>query len=242
MMPSITTDTPRRILLVGTAFVALAVAACSGTPAASVAAPASVAPSPSEVASSEPSAAQSSEPSASAGASLATGGRIEFAEQGFAVTLPDGWTRIDLQAQDIDALIEAAGAQNPELAAVYSQQIRAMIAQGLVLFAFGPDPAAGTNVNILATPGMGLSLDFIEQVNVAQLETLTEGTIATERVQLPAGEAIHLTYAMSAGEGMPAPTIDQYMLLAGDKQLVVSVTNASEADAAAIVQSIELLG
>jgi hypothetical protein len=41
---------------------------------------------------------------------------------------------------------------------------------------------------------------------------------------------------------MPAPTIDQYMLLAGDKQLVVSVTNASEADAAAIVQSIELLG
>ena len=38
----------------------------------------------------------------------------------------------------------------------------------------------------------------------------------------------------------PSPTIEQYFLLNGDKQLVVSVTNASEADSVAIARSIDL--
>jgi hypothetical protein len=159
----------------------------------------------------------------------------------FAVTLPNGWTRIDLAAQDIDALIEAAGAQNPQLAQSYTQQIRAMAAQGLVLFAFGPDMTSGTNLNVLSTPNMGLSLDFLEQANLAQVKALANGAVTSERVQLPAGEALHLRYALSTATGAPSPTIEQYMLINGDKQLVVSLTNTSEAEASAIAQSIELL-
>ena len=236
-----------RARLLGVAAVALVAAACGATPAAST--PAAPSTSPATTASSAPSVAPSASASASAsaaasasaGASVATTGRIVIPDHDFAVTLPNGWTRIDLAAQDIDALIEAAGAQNPQLAQSYTQQIRAMAAQGLVLFAFGPDMTSGTNLNVLSTPNMGLSLDFLEQANVAQVKALANGAVKSERVQLPAGEALHLRYALSTATGAPSPTIEQYMLINGDKQLVVSLTNTSEAEASAIAQSIELL-
>ena len=228
---------PRATAIAGFALLTFVAAACGGAPAAST--PASTS-QPAATASTEPSPSVAASPSATAGGGVATTGRIAVPEHRFAVTLPDGWTRIDLQAQDIDAMLNAAGSMNPDLAELYSQQIRAMAAQGLVVFAFGPDAAVGSNLNILSTPSMGLSLDFLEQANLAQLKTLTNGEIASERVQLPAGEAIHLRYSMSAGTGMPSPSIEQYFLLNGDKQLVVSITNASEADADAIARSIEL--
>jgi hypothetical protein len=229
--------------MAGVALLTIVAAACGGSPAvpnptstSQPAAPASTAPS------SEPSPSVPATASASAAASVATTGRIVVPEHRFSVTLPEGWTRIDLGAQDIDAMLNAAGSMNPDLADLYSQQIRAMAAQGLVVFAFGPDAGMGSNLNILSTPSMGLSLDFLEQANLAQLKALTNGEIASERVQLPAGEAIHLSYSMSAGTGMPASSIEQYFLLNGDKQLVVSITNASKADADAISRSIELTG
>jgi len=236
-----------RARLLGVAAVALVAAACTATPAPST--PAASSTSPATTASSAPSVAPSASASASAsaaatasaGASVATTGRIVIPDHDFAVTLPNGWTRIDLAAQDIDALIEAAGAQNPQLAQSYTQQIRAMAAQGLVLFAFGPDMTSGTNLNVLSTPNMGLSLDFLEQANVAQVKALANGAVTSERVQLPAGEALHMRYALSTATGAPSPTIEQYMLINGDKQLVVSLTNTSEAEASAIAQSIELL-
>ena len=233
----------RATALAGVAVLTLVAAACGGAPAASAptstsqpAATASAAPS----AEASPTVAATASPTAAA--SVATTGRIVVPDHRFAVTLPEGWTRIDLQAQDIDAMLDAAGSMSPDLADLYSQQIRAMAAQGLVVFAFGPDASMGSNLNILSAPSLGLSLDFLEQANLAQLKTMTNGEIAAERVQLPAGEAIHLSYSMSAGTGMPSPSIEQYFLLNGDKQLVVSLTNASKADADAISRSIELTG
>jgi hypothetical protein len=241
-----------RARVLGVAAIALLAAACGATPAASspaasaiASASASAAASASSSASAEASpsasASGSTAASASAGASIATSGRIAIPDHKFAVTLPVGWTRIDLEAQDIDALIQAAGAQNPELAKVYTTQIRAMAAQGLVLFAFGPDMTKGTNLNVLSTPNMGLSLDFLEQANLAQVKALSKGAITSERVQLPAGEALHLRYSLSTSAGAASPTIDQYLLINGDKQLVVSMTNTSEAQSSEIAKSIELL-
>src|SRR3954449_4047894 len=242
-----TSSTNGRARLLGIATIALVAAACGATPAVST--PASASASPAATASSAPSVGPSASASASASAaasaspaaSVATTGRIVIPDHDFAVTLPEGWTRIDLASQDIDALIEAAGAQNPDLAKSYTAQIRAMAAQGLVLFAFGPDMTSGTNLNVLSTPNMGLSLDFLEQANLAQAKALANGAVTSERVQLPAGEALHLRYALSTATGAPSPTIEQYMLINGDKQLVVSMTNASGAESSAIAQSIELL-
>jgi hypothetical protein len=232
----------RASLALSAGLVALTIAACGGSTATTTpatAAPASVAPS------AEPSASASASAAASAatspGASLATTGRIEVPEHGFAVTLPAGWTRIDLQSGDLEAIMAAAGAENPELAKLYTAQIQTMLASGLVIFAFGPDITTGTNLNILSLPSMGMSLDLLEQANLAQLQSLADGQVSSERVTLPAGEALHLRYTIAAANQPVSPTIDQYLVLSGDRQLMVSVTNASAADAAAIANSIELL-
>ncbi|HUP55488.1 MAG TPA: hypothetical protein VM408_08275 [Methylomirabilota bacterium] len=209
---------------------ATATPAVQATPAPASVAPASVAPA-------------SSSPAASAGvpgASLATTGRIEVADKGFALTLPDGWTRINVGEGDIKAMLEAAGNLDPAFADQYAAQIQAMAASGLSVFALGPDPTAGTTLNVLALPGMGMSLDLLEQINTAQLEALAGTGVKAERVTLPAGEALHYRYELT--KGVPTGTsVDQYLVLAGENQLVISVSNATEADAKAIAESVETL-
>jgi len=228
----------RLTLALSGALLTFSLAACGGSAASSAptsAAPASVEPS------AEPITSPSAAASASAGASLATTGRIEVPEHGFAITLPAGWTRIDLQSGDLEQIMAAAGAENPEMAELYSTQIQTMLASGLVVFAFGPDMTSGTNLNVLSLPSMGMNLDVLEQANLAQLKTLAEGDVSTERVTLPAGEALHLRYNIATANLPTPPTIDQYLVLMGDRQLMVSVTNASAADAAAIAGSLEAL-
>jgi hypothetical protein len=231
--------------ILATSLLAFAVAACGGAPASSAptaAPPAATSTAPATPEPSVPSTnAPSEAPAATPGASLATTGRIELAEKGFAVTLPDGWTRVDLAAGDLERILEAAGSVNPELVDVYSAQIEAMLATGLVLFAFGPDPVAGTNVNIMSLPNPGLSLDFLEAANVAQIKAMAQGEVLSERVTLPAGEALHLSYQISAADPATSPTIDQYLLLTPTSQLMVSVTNASTGAAKEIVESIEVI-
>lgn len=225
------------------ALLAVLVTACGGaagsaspgtTAVPTTAAPASVAPATAAPASDAPSAT----PAATAGASLATSGRVEVADKGFAVTLPDGWTRIDLTSGDLEAILEAAGGFNEELAALQSEQLKQLVKGGLVVFAFGPD--AQTNLNIMSLPSGGLSLDLLEQVNKAQVTQLADGEVIADRIELPAGEAIHFRYAVQ-GQGDQRPSIEQFLMLVGDQQLVVSVTSGSEDDARAIAESIETL-
>ncbi len=223
------------------ALVALSLAACGGsTPSAAVSAAPTTEATPAP-ASAEPTTSPDASATATSGASMATTGRIEVAEHGFALTLPAGWTRVDLSEGDLDAIIAAAGEVDPALAQQYAGQIQAMMAAGLAIFAFGPDPASGTNLNVLALPGAGLSLDLLEQLNTAQIEAIAGDEVTVERVTLPAGEAIHYRYEIAAA-GLPnGASVDQYLVIAGDKQLVVSVSNGSEADAQSIANSIEVL-
>lgn len=220
---------------------AIALAACGGaTPSVAVTAgpTTQVTPPPASVAPATPSAAASA---GVPGASLATTGRIEVADKGFALTLPDGWTRINVGEGDIKAMLEAAGNVDPAFAEQYAAQIQVMAASGLSVFALGPDPTKGTTLNVLALPGMGMSLDLLEQINTAQIEALAGSGVKAERVTLPAGEAIHYRYEL-ATQGAPAGTsVDQYLVLVGENQLVISVSNASEADAKAIAGSVETL-
>jgi hypothetical protein len=221
----------------GATLLSIGLLACGGTTA--TAAPVTPTPSPSVAATPAPAATPSA--SATPGASLATTGRIAFPDKGFAITLPDGWTRIDLASGDLEALIAAAGASNPTLAEAYSGQIKAMLASGLLLFALGPDPMAGTNLNVLAVPSFGVSMDLLEQASLAQLKAVAQGDIASERVTLPAGEALHLRYAVAAQAVPTPPTVDQYIVVIGDSQLIISVTNSASGEADAIAQSLEVL-
>jgi hypothetical protein len=224
------------------AVLSIGIAACGGStpsvtttaapPVQVTAPPASVAPSESP-----PAAASAGVP----GASLATTGRIEVIDKGFALTLPAGWTRVDLSGADLDKMMEAAGIADPALAKQYSAQVKAMLAAGLSVFAVGPDPTSGTNLNVLTLPGAGLSLDLLEQVNQSQIEAIAGPDVKVERITLPAGDAIHYRYELTA-QGAPAGTsIDQFLMLVGDNQLVVTATNATAAEATAIANSVEAL-
>ena len=220
---------------------AIALAACGGsTPSATVAPDSEVTPAPASVEpAGSPDPAPSTGAAATPGASLATTGRIEVADKGFALTLPDGWTRVDVTDEALEAAM-AASDLDPALAAQYSAQIKALLGTGLSIFAFGPDPTAGTQVTVLALPSMGLSLDLLDQINTAQLEQLAAGDIETERITLPAGEAIHYHYTLGS-EAAAGATLDQYFIISGPNQLVVTATNASPEDAEAIANSVETL-
>ena len=224
---------------IGATLLSITMTACGGATATT--APLTQTASPSIEATPAPSPSATTAPSSTPGASLATTGRIEVADKGFAITLPDGWTRIDLTSGDLEALLAAAGAANPALAEAYSGQIKVLLASGLVLFAFGPNPMAGTNVNILVVPSFGVSMDLLEQATKAQLASVAQGEIASERITVPAGEALHLTYAVAAAGVPTAPTVDQYVVMTDKSQLIVSVTNAGPGEASAIAQSLELL-
>jgi hypothetical protein len=236
-MTTSSSATRRLRAVLGVPLLAVSVLACGGTTATNAPVATAV---PTVTATPVPSAATPA-PAATPGASIATTGRIEFADKGFAVTLPDGWTRIDLQSSDLDAMLGAAGAANPELAQAYSAQIKAMLASGLVLFAFGPNPLKGTNVNVLVVPSFGVSMDLLEQASVAQLNSVADGEISSGRVTLPAGEALHLQYAVKSGNLPTSPVVEQYVLVTDSSQYILSVTNAAKGEAAAIAQSIELL-
>ncbi len=167
-------------------------------------------------------------------------GRIEIPDKGFAMTLPDGWTRIDLSSADLGSLMAAAGETNPELAKALTSQMQALVASGLVLFALGPDATAGTNLNVLQIPSAGLTLDLLEQVNTPQVRSLASGDVTVERVKLPAGDAIHYVYALPM-QGVEKPvSINQYILVGGGEAYIVSITGGVETDAKAIVDSVEI--
>ena len=216
----------------------IALAACGGsTPSTPTVGPATGAtPVPT---SAEPDASPTAAGAATPAGSLPTTGRIVVADKGFAITLPDGWTRVDVTPEALEAAMEASDL-DPALAAQYEAQIKSLLGTGLSIFAFGPDPSKGTQVTVLALPGMGLSLDLLDQINSSQLENLAEGDVVSERITLPAGDAIHYRYALGV-EGAGGATLDQYFILAGSNQLVVTATNADEADAKAIANSVEVV-
>jgi len=250
--------------LLALAGVAVIVAGCGGTTpsaarSASPSAAASVAPSApsgsvtpsagaSQSAAASPSAAASQSSIASpsgAGGPVGTTGRIVDESKGFAVTLPDGWTRLDLTSTDIEQMLGAASANmTPEARAALQQQLSGLAAAGLTFFAIGPsaDPNFATNLNILALPSSGMTLDLLEQLNVTQLEALPSlaGDVVQERVTLPAGEALHLRYAIKTPGVNGAeiqPTVDQYLMVGGSQQYIVTFSGLDDGSLAAAAKS-----
>ena len=249
------TESIRSTTTIATLILALLVAACGSTAPAATSSAVAAIPSASASASppAAPTAGSTAAPSATAapttsapaaptpsGDVFVSTGRIEIPDKGFAMTLPDGWTRIDLSSADLGSLMAAAGETNPELAKALTSQMQALVASGLVLFALGPDPTTGTNLNVLQIPSAGLTLDLLEQVNTPQVKSLASGDVTVERVKLPAGDAIHYVYALPM-QGVEKPvSINQYILVGGGKAYIVSITGGAETDAKAIVESVEI--
>jgi hypothetical protein len=216
-------------------------AACGGNAASTAPSASSAAVAPSATATPaatpEPSPTETAEPTAT----LATTGRIAVPDHGFAITLPDGWTRVDLEGDMLEAILDAAGDMNPDLAEAYSNQMRALIEQGMVVFAFGPDLSAGQNINVLATKAGPVTLDLVDVLNETQLKQVAkDGSLKSDRVKLPAGEAIRYIYGIDMGTAGTA-NVHQYMTIVDDELVVVTVTASDLETATEIANSIESL-
>lgn len=179
---------------------------------------------------------------------IGTTGRIVNPGDGYAITLPEGWTRFDLTAANIDAVLEAA-IEDPVAREAARAQLAQAAAAGWRFMAFRNADLASdfaTNVNVISAPSMGLSLDVLEQLNIAQLEQLPalEGEIDSERIILPSGEALHLKYKLS-NDLAGTYAVNQHVIPAGNAYHVLTVTGLDakdiRADANSMAQSFDLL-
>jgi hypothetical protein len=229
------------------------------TPTPDPATPTPVAASPTPPPSPSPSPSPTPEPvqptpeqvTPSPAPTLALTGRIASHEHGYAVTLPDGWIRFELDDEFFDALAEELGSDETvgEFMALFGEQLQAMFASGMSLVAFREDELvteSATNVNVLVLPSGGMSLDTLERLNLAQMQTLPglTGEIEAERVHPPAGEALYLTYGIA--DDSVGSRLHQYVFVADGRQIWMTVTGREgdarlEAEARAMAESIEIL-
>jgi hypothetical protein len=238
------------------AIAVLIVAGCGG--GTSTASPASTTavvtapPSAPAVASATPTAVAS--PSASPAASQATTGRIVVAEHGFALTLPDGWTRIPVDAAGLQDFIDTLPADS-ELRTILEGQAGSGAQQAIKFWAFDTrdeDIAAGfaRNMNIIVQPAMGVDLSAVEAAAKASLESIKSirKPVTSKIVTLPSGEALRLDYVLDVATADGKTTSvggTQYYLQLPKSTLIVSFSTdvASTATAAkdfdAIIKSVE---
>ena len=244
---------PRFFAIVLTAMavvLVMSVAACGSSTAPSPSAVAStatqsLAPTPS------PRAALSESPTAS----LAATGHIVVAQQGFALTLPDGWESLPVDQAGLQAFIATLPAGS-QLRSVLEDQAGATIQQAVKFWAFDvrPENAAtgfARNVNVIGQPPTTMNLATIQAAAQASLETLDtiRKPVKSSIVQLPAGEVLKLEYVVDvayAGAGKSTAVAGtQYYIQLPKSTLIVSFSTdlasqaAATTDFDAIVKSIE---
>jgi hypothetical protein len=230
------------------AALALLVAGCGGatvsTPgSAASASPAgpSLAASPSPAAAPSSAASPSSSPASSPAASssvIGDTGTVEIAGEGFRITLPDGWRAIGLDQSSIDAITELFPVDS-EIGSLLKGQAGSLALAGVKLFAIDPRPASlvegvAPNLNVIVQPKpAGLSIELLGMVAQQQLEAIDAFSgVAIETVKLPAGPAVHATYAadqaLADGSKIRAAG-QQYYVTSETSLFIVTMTSGSSA-------------
>ncbi len=220
----------------------LVVAGC-GSPSPSTTTAPSIAP-----ASPAPSAAGPSTPVA--GASLPTTGRIAVVDKGYAITLPAGWTRIDLGPDALKEALDAGASALPQdMQAMLGGQMGQLALSGVSVFALRRpegEIAAGTTLNVLSLPSLGVPLATFESLMISQLKAVggADTQVASSRVRGPAGEFLRLAYDLKAADRTVATV--QYVFTGPTNQYVISCgtpgpVTAVQGECEAIATSLEIL-
>ena len=238
--------------------VAAAATGCGSTasPAGSSARSASASPTPSSsprpipVATPSPAAS----PSASPSAAMATTGRIVNAAEGYALTLPTGWVRLDPNPASMDAYLNSLNGARPE-ARQLVEAAAAAFRSGLAIFvAFDTSSLtlkSFSDLAVIRAPGTGLTLETLLPLTAGQLKTVPSivQPIRTSIVTLPAGRAGKLVYAIRmpvAGLGTITITAIQFVLIKSGSMYVVTFGTTAplkthEAALTGIAKTFELL-
>ena len=147
----------------------------------------------------------------------------EVEDGGFALSVPSEWKAVKIEevldAGGLDALRE----EDPELA----RQVEPIAQPGspVKFVAIGPDVqddfATNANVYVEETPA-GLTPDQYFDANVERVSEAV-GASEQERVSLPAGEALRLSYEQELGSGRRLAVL-QYLLLENETGYVITYT------------------
>jgi len=212
--------------------VAALIAAACGSTASPAASPSTPVATPQPVVTAAPPSSVAPSVAASATANLPRSGRIDVASAGYGLTLPSNWFRVDLTKADLEAFAKAGSSSlGPGMTDQLADQLTSLASSGISLFAYrfaDADAGLGTNINVIVLPAMGLDLDTLETLNINQLQGIVGKavTIGHARETLPAGQAVRLSYTVpgSTKTNGQAVALIQHLVLAGDRQLILTCT------------------
>jgi hypothetical protein len=180
--------------------------------------------------------------------------RHESRSDGFAISVPNSWTSVDLTAPDIDATLEQLKLTNPNITDYLDQQETADARPSF--YAMDTSGAGQTQIlpaqfSVQRTPTEGQSLNEGARQTQEFLSGSSDlvGTVDRKKVELPAGSAQVLSLkfhvATPAGDAIVAKAV--YMLVSGDSAYVIALGGAddqAQANAStfeAIMRSLELM-
>jgi len=159
--------------------------------------------------------------------------------EGFAVSLPPNWRRVDMNPQTFEAAYKEAMKQNPQLESMYGN-LRQQMTNGVKFFGFDPTTAAtgfNTNINVLRLPlppGGTLDSTVADTLRETQAMPTIAQPIAHERLKLPSGDRERLRYKMTMNgpNGQPvALAITQFILVNGKDGFAVTLTTTASQEA-----------
>lgn len=188
---------------------------------------------------------------------VANGERYHYAEQGFAITLPNGWQPLDLSTAGWQTAMNTLARDNPGAAALVQTQLKSYVNARFSFFAADLTPnqltqGYVTTVHLWKQPlPTGISLELYAQLTARQSQTKFALTtpISLTPLSLPAGQGVLLTYALHGGtQSTNQPlTVTQYLLMQAQTvyAFTFTTTTAQAADYAAtfpaIMESFQLL-
>lgn len=249
---------PRRLPSV---LLVLIVAGCAGsaapspsaTPAATTTAPTPV-PTSAATPTATPTAPSTATPTPTAAPSQATTGRIDVVGQGFAVTLPDGWTSVPVDRAGLQAYIDALPAGS-QLRTILESQAGSAAMDAMKFLAFDLRPATlrtgfARNINVIVQPASKLGLSVVEAAAKASLESVSSirKPVTSKVVTLSVGDAVRLDYLLDVPGASGAAAVvagTQYYIQLPTATLIVSMSSdqasakAATTDFDGIAKSIE---
>ena len=182
--------------------------------------------------------------SGSESSSASTGGlpggwtRVELADDGFAIGLPDGWDELSADDLGESGIFDELQSANPEAAGALAQAQDAIESGQIALFAFDAEPEDTTsqfaaNVNVInAGEASGSAADTADQMaDAISAQVPVNGEVETDTATLPAGEAgvVRYEWTVSGADGSSTDVaVTQYAVLAGGTGYILSFSAASD--------------
>jgi hypothetical protein len=141
---------------------------------------------------------------------------VKVRDHGFAIAVPATWTRAPVEP----AKLREALKSNPGL------PLNPDHLPPIQLMAYPPD-GSGTNVNVIATSALGISLAELEKQYPEQVKPLKPQNLAIVRAETPAGETLRVSYGTTvstAQGGKLTSKVVQYILIRNNAVFIATIS------------------